>query len=389
MLDQGHDIHIYAEKTNNDEPIHPIVSKYNLLNKTIYRSIPSDRWLKIKSALFTLLKTEPANKLLLLRTLNFFKYGKSVLSLDFFFRCVSFLNAPHYDIIHAHFGYQGSYIIKAQDAGFLKNIPLITTFHGFDINPNELEHNKRIYKSAFKHINLITANSNFTINLLKDAGCPVKKLVKLPVSLDTSFFKKRSAVIKMSNIINIAFCGRFIKFKAPDLVVEIAKHIVVNHGYTNVKFHLVGNGPLKQTLEDKIAEYGLQNHIILHGSLVQEQIISLLSDMDIFLYPGINDAKSGRAENQGLVLQEAQALELPVITSNVGGIPEGVLDKKTGFIIPENEVDEFVRVTELLINDQQLREKMSQAAREYVVKNFDNQVLGKKLEYLYYSLIKN
>jgi colanic acid/amylovoran biosynthesis glycosyltransferase len=103
---------------------------------------------------------------------------------------------------------------------------------------------------------------------------------------------------------------------------------------------------------------------------------------DLFLFPGIID-KNGRCEAQGLVVQEAQAMKLPVIVSNVGGMKEGIVDNKTGFVVKENDINGFVEKLEFLINNSNKKEAMGEAARAFVVKNYDSTILGEQLLYLY------
>ena len=89
-------------------------------------------------------------------------------------------------------------------------------------------------------------------------------------------------------------------------------------------------------------------------------IFSLPSDL--FVFPGIHD-KHGRAETQGLVLQEAQAMELPVIVSDVGGMKYGMINDITGFVVEEKNIAGFVDKIELLIADKELRKEMGKQGR--------------------------
>jgi colanic acid/amylovoran biosynthesis glycosyltransferase len=102
---------------------------------------------------------------------------------------------------------------------------------------------------------------------------------------------------------------------------------------------------------------------------------------DIFLYPGITFNKRG--ENQGLVLQEAQAMQLPVLISDAGGMQEGVTDGVTGFVLPENDILGFVRNIELLASDSLLRKKMGEAGRQMVTEKYNIDLLNIQLLKLY------
>ena len=385
LLNQGHAVDIYAEEKGS-LPVHPQVMTYNLLTKTKYFYRGKSRLERIKQSFATFITSR--NKLLLLKTLNFVKYGRDAYAFRGLLKAEVFSKSANYDLVHAHFGSMGKDVVMLQGLGLLKGVPLITSFHGYDINPKDVDEHRKEYKELFKVARLVTANSNFTLTLLKEANCPVDKLVKLPVSVDTSVFKRNTSGERISNIINVFFCGRLVEFKAPELIPEIANILINNRGNKNVRFHIIGKGPLKKLVEEGISKYHLNDYMVLHGAKTQDKIIDMMSDMDIFLYPGINDKITGRVENQGLVLQEAQSMELPVVTSNVGGIPEGVIDGKTAFVLKEGDIEGFADKIELLILDQKRRQQMGQQARDFVVNNFDFEILGRRLEQYYDSILQ-
>ena len=102
-----------------------------------------------------------------------------------------------------------------------------------------------------------------------------------------------------------------------------------------------------------------------------------------FLFPGIHEKGTGRAETQGLVIQEAQAMELPVVVSDAGGMKYGLLDGVSGFVVQEGDIEGFAEKIELLINNGQLRVTMAKAGRNFVVQTFDTRILGDKLMQIY------
>ena len=103
---------------------------------------------------------------------------------------------------------------------------------------------------------------------------------------------------------------------------------------------------------------------------------------DVFLFPGITDAE-GRCEVQGLVIQEAQSMELPVVISDVGGMQEGMLDQKTGFVVKAQDVDAFLERLEYMINHPEQKEQLGKSGRAFVEEKYDIQVLGKKMLDIY------
>lgn len=100
--------------------------------------------------------------------------------------------------------------------------------------------------------------------------------------------------------------------------------------------------------------------------------------------PGITDT-NGRAENQGLVIQEAQAMEIPVIVTSAGGMQYGLIDGETGYVVDQNSNIDFADKIEILLKDNELRQQMSLAARQFVIKNYDSKYIINQLEAIYYN----
>ena len=90
-----------------------------------------------------------------------------------------------YDIIHCHFGPNGVKAVLLKDLGIIRE-PIITTFHGYDVNINIFTSGLKIYQQLFKKGNLYTANTTFTANKVIKLGCPANKLIKLPIGIDIS-----------------------------------------------------------------------------------------------------------------------------------------------------------------------------------------------------------
>ena len=157
--------------------------------------------------------------------------------------------------------------------------------------------------------------------------------------------------------------------------------------YHDLELVMIGDGEKREEIEDKIKADGLADSVFLKGALSQDQIIDELKIADIYVYPGLFDPIFKAGDTQGLVVQEAQALELPVVCSDIGGIKYGMVDGETGFLVEEGDVDGFVEKIQLLIDQPDLRLKMGKAGREYVKKHFDSKVIGDQLMSVYTEIL--
>jgi len=81
-------------------------------------------------------------------------------------------------------------------------------------------------------------------------------------------------------------------------------------------------------------------------------------------------------------------MQLPVVATRHNGIPEGVIDKITAYLVPERDIEALKTKMKYLIDHENVRKTMGKSGREYVLRNFDNVVLGEKLELIYSELLK-
>ncbi len=369
----GHTVHIFAAEKFIGDKIHNEVNENELLKDTFYlNEMPSSRLGKIRMLLRALIKNPSGKNLLTLYNTVFKNKGK--LSV---YELIHYLNKPEYDVLHAHFGINGNYVTELGKLGLFKQAKFITTFHGYDLVVE-----KNFYKQLFNTCDLFTANTLYTKQKLMDIGCPENKIHLLPVGLDTALFSRKNVGGKDHHPFNLLFAGRLIALKGPVLFVEICKKLKQNSSVA-FKAVIAGDGELYNELNALIKNSGLSDEIEMVGEQTQDQIIELMNNADVFILPGI--INGNRAEAQGLVIQEAQAMELPVIVSDAGGMKYGLIDGQTGYVVNENDIDGFVKKIELLAQDIDLRKRMGKKGRKYVEENYDSKILNKKLVSIYYG----
>lgn len=292
------------------------------------------------------------------------------------------LKYSDFDIIHSHYGHLGALVCDLKSFGFFKNSKLICSFHGEDVSHNYPGAFQKKYFNIEKFADVITVNSQYTFERLVISVDKVwNNLVILPVPVDVDFFKPSYSLKQIKNYFKILFCGRLIELKAPTFAIKIVNELV-RLGYP-VQLDIVGDGKEHQNCLDLISNLGLENSVKLHGALSQESLINIFEQADIFLFPGIKESKTLKSEAQGLVLQEAQAMQLPVVISNAGGMKYGIIDGVTGFVVQENDLFGFVDSCIRLLENPDLRASMGLAGREFVETNFDINFIGGKLLNMY------
>lgn len=385
LIDRGHEVDIYAVKPKNISIVHPNVEKYNLLNRTYYHpQIPSNYLLRLLKGIGLLLINFQKAPLFLLRSLNVFKYKKKAVSLRFFYRIIPLLcKSTQYDVIHCHFGDVGLEAVFIREIGAIQG-GLVTSFHGYDINVIPCERGKNVYIPLFQKGDLFTVNSSFTASKAIALGCSSDKIVKLPVGVNISEYAFKQRTIDVDLPIKIITVARLVEKKGIEYSIKAVAKAIQNH--PNILYRIVGDGPLQKSLNLLISDLGLSHKIQLLGWKTQDQVRELYDDSHIFILSSVTSS-NGDQEGQGLVLQEAQAMGLPVLSTLHNGFPDSVLDGKSAFLVPERNVDALTQKLNYLIEHPETWAEMGQMGRNFVEEHYDINKLNEQLVEIYQQLL--
>jgi colanic acid/amylovoran biosynthesis glycosyltransferase len=386
LIDEGFDVTILAFSKGNTVSVHESILNYNLLDKTIYFQYCNpdfaNRFKLIAKLVFSNLIS--LNFYTILQCLNIFKSLKSVFNLSNFYLSQWFI-LNSFDVIHAHYGHNGAFVSNLKSKKILKKkTKILTSFHGYDLWPSEIVKLRKTYEILKDNCDALLVNSEYSKQLLINIIGENSKMVILPVSTNTDFFKRKSNSIKKS-FFNIVFCGRLVEVKGPELCLDILKLFIERNPSNNIKLTFVGDGELREKLIEKINILNLKEKVVLVGAKTPLEVLDIYNNSDLFLLPGIHEEKTQIAETQGVVIQEAQSCELPVLVSNIGGMKYGLINGMTGFTVEEKNVNSFVEKLEFLFYNENERLQMGKSGRSFVVANFDSNVIKKRLLNLYYK----
>ncbi|PCH91394.1 MAG: colanic acid biosynthesis glycosyltransferase WcaL [Bacteroidetes bacterium] len=383
LLKLGHEVRIFALSEETKVQVHELVTEFDLISKTTFKPVvPNNIFIRYAKALLLAIG-HLGDIFYVMKSLNFIEFGRSALNLRKFYEIVPFLKLKGFDIVHAHFGPNGNRALKVRELGLLKG-KLITTFHGSDTNTSFMNAKSDVYKELFKACNLITVNSSFTFNNVASLGCNPDKIQILPMGVDVDKFSKR---INMGDehVIKILSVARLIELKGIEYGIR-AIAILLNSGkLSKIHYQIIGDGPLINSLKALTRDLGVESHVSFSGAQTHEYVLEKLQETDIFLMPGIV-AKDGRSEAQGLVIQEAQSMEIPVVVSAVGGMAEGMQDGVTGFLVSPKNPEIIAEKLKYLIAQPKKRKEMGENGRKFVTEKFNIQSLNRTLINLYKEL---
>ena len=159
--------------------------------------------------------------------------------------------------------------------------------------------------------------------------------------------------------------GRLHRVKGHDVLIRAVHHLV-GQG-RGVQLDIVGAGPERDRLDELVKQSGLTGQVQIRGSLSEDQIIDLMNQADLF-------ALASLAEPLGVAYMEAMAMGLPTIGTNAGGVPEIITDGQNGLMVPPSDVMALAQGITRLMDDPQLRRRLSLAGRQSIVEKFDSRI---------------
>ncbi|TDI66675.1 MAG: N-acetyl-alpha-D-glucosaminyl L-malate synthase BshA [Bacteroidetes bacterium] len=250
----------------------------------------------------------------------------------------------HYAIPHASAAYMAKQILKTEG----HDIPVITTLHGTDIT--------LVGKDAsYEPVVTFSINASDGVTAVsKDLKEDTYKHFKvtqdievIPNFIDLQRFKKQKkdhfkTAICPENEKLIVHTSNFRKVKRVEDVVKIFHNI---RKKIKAKLLLVGDGPERNHIESLCRELDTGDDVRFLGKL--EAVEEVLSVADLFLMPS-------EKESFGLAALEAMACEVPVVSSNTGGLPELMVDGKTGFMSDVGDVEEMSKKALYILDDKNL-----------------------------------
>ena len=380
---RGHDVRVFALSIGRQDIVHDAYTRSGLSHQTTYFKPLS---LLHRIAQVFVSPITGIGYLLKRRKLNGLKgsrIGRDLWQLGVVKQLTDFLISDKFDVVHAHFGQRGALVADAIGGIGSKTFRFVVSFHGYDLTPSKLETYKIEYADLFKHADVLTVNSEYLLDLLLKVNGRLRNVAILREGLRTDEYQPASVLDKSGQNFLIVFCGRFVAFKGPDIAVRIIAMLVFKRKRRNVKLRMIGDGPVKSKVESLVKELGVSEYVFLLGAQPQSVVREEVSRADVFLLPGRYEEVSGRAEAQGVVVQEAQAAAVPVVVSDAGGTKFGVLDGITGFVVESENVEQYADRIEQLMENSELRKSFGEAGREFVIERFDTEVLGDSLLALY------
>lgn len=313
------------------------------------------------------------------REVNFIKDIKALIKIYLL------IKKEKFDIVHTHSSKAG---VIARIASKLNKVPLIIhTVHGFPFNDfmSRIKRNFYIYlEKIMAHFTdaLITVSNLNKQKIIDLKICNGDKIFNIYSGINLELFRKRhdDSFKKSLNInqdsILVGSVGRLSSQKDPLTMIKAISIVIKN--LQNVELVLVGDGEMKKEITEQIEKLKIQNSVHLTGNIMD--IWNVYPSLDLFIMSSIY-------EGLGRSITEALCCEVPVVCTNVEGVPEIVRNNITGLLVePRNHLELANAIISSLKNIDKSK-KMAKNGCTFVNENFDVKKMVADIDALYGELI--
>lgn len=298
-----------------------------------------------------------------------------------------------YDVLHYH-NYRHPHCEVASSIGKRKGSVTVLHGHGPFFEPGEISnlkeniyniYDKAALKSVFKNSEIIIALNNYEANRYLRIGVPESKIKVVPNAAERDSFTLVSSKEFLSkyNLVGkkiILFVGILNSFKRPDLLIEALPRIIENKPDAHLVMVGPDGGELKKVknIADKL---GVEKHYSWIGPLYGLEKQQAYDAAKVFVLPSDWDAYP-------LVLLEALARKLPIISTDTRGPKDIVDDNVNGFIINKGDVNALAEKVITLLTDEKLYQQFSLNAHQKGVSVYAASAITKKIEDIYFELLE-
>ncbi|MEI8010898.1 MAG: glycosyltransferase [Candidatus Omnitrophota bacterium] len=374
LMDAGCDVKILAGERSGDVVFHEEVVRHGLLHHVRFLNNFPSNWVGcflkfLMMVPFKLLEAPGA----VARSLNVVIYGSEAWSFSLFFKAAVFFDVRDCDIILCHSGESGLLALRMKRLGAVKG-KVVTVFHMAELMALARSPMAEKLAGFFREGDLFLPVNEAVKRRLIELGCPESKIVVHRMGVDLAHFDVSARRRFAAGHLKIISVARLIEEKGLVYALE-AMALLRGISYEYV---IIGDGPLRAALESEAVRLGIARQVRFMGWQDSGTIRRYLKDTDIFLAPGIS---IGGNEYEGIpvVLIEAMASGVAVVTTSHGSVRDLVADGRTGFLVPEKDPAALAATFCHLREIPGCVADTAQSARQLIEEEYDGKALNQKL----------
>jgi glycosyltransferase involved in cell wall biosynthesis len=285
-----------------------------------------------------------------------------------------------FDVIHAFWPVPHS--IPGLAARYASGVPLVSTFFGVELTwvRKDMRWLRPVLRTIIRRSDAVTVISSYTSTLLREVA-PDASPVVIPFGAATELPPQAPPPRRRpGEPFRLLFVGRLVERKGVPVLIDAVA--ALRRSGVEVVADIVGDGPVRESLEARAVDAGVAGAIRFHGFVTDAELRERYVESDAFVLPAVVDAK-GDTEGLGVVLLEALAHGRPVIASDAGGIRDIVLHERTGLLVPPGDTASLARAILRYVNEPLLAGSLAEAGREHLASGFSWDGIVERLRELY------
>lgn len=383
LEEMGFTIHIYSMRAPREsfahDSIKAIKAKVTYLPSSMFFGLPAFLWYNIR--LFLRMPRRYMQCLKLMKTRfrlapKKYTWVKHMLQAGYIMQKSVIDDGVDLGHLHGHFAHTPTTVTMY--AAALADVPFSFTAHAKDIytqDPRRIEDKIDLAKFV---VTCTRYNEGYLSKVSKN-GKPIH-CVYHGINLD--LFSPNGRTTEAKPPYHILTVARFVEKKGIDTILHALARLRAEG--MDFRYTLVGEGKAKfnRKVKQLISELGLEDITTLPGTITHDAVIDLLGEADCFTL-GCREAKDGDRDGIPNVVAEAMATGVPVVATDVSGVPELVAHEQSGLLCPSNDAAALAEVLKRMLTDQELRARVIPAARETVHELFNNKKLIHDLGEIY------
>lgn len=278
----------------------------------------------------------------------------------------------HYDIVHVHWPMPHALFGAVSRATC--GAPLVTLWYGVELRwvQSSLPWLRWLVRWALRTSDQVVAISSYTASEIKRIADVPVRIIPYTVGFPESPASiappapRPAATTRRDGRFRILFVGRLVERKGLPGLVAAVQGLPATLG---ARLDIVGDGPERARLEALIRERGLSERAVVRGRVSPAELSEAYASADVLALPSVLDSRSD-TEGLGVVLLEAMSYGVPVIGSQVGGIPDIIVDGETGLLVPPGDTAALMAGLRRLAEDRALAARLGAAGRAHVREHF-------------------
>jgi colanic acid/amylovoran biosynthesis glycosyltransferase len=281
-------------------------------------------------------------------------------------------------LMHIYFGNTGVHLlplIRRWDR------PCIVSFHGMDVQnrPKEKGYEQRL-RELLQLVPLVLVRSQSIADRLQQLGCNPEKIRMNRTGIPLGGFPSVEHSFPADGRWSLVQACRLVPKKG--LFTTLEAFSLFRRTYPSAHLTIAGDGPLQESIENRIRELQIDHSVTLAGFLDQTRLRSLFEQAHLFVHPSYA-TEDGNQEGVPNSMLEAMATGLPVVATRHGGIPEAVEDGKQGYLVAEKDAAGLAAALVNLASNRELWHQFGKAASAKVSETFEQSQQVNRLEAAY------